>query len=112
MKYYLVGIKGTGMSALAKILYDCGNVVRGVDYSKRQFTEEFMHKEIVIDTFENIVLDDEWFYIIGNAFKLSEVFKIIKNRNFKYAFYPIFIEDFFKIKKIGISGTHGHLHSR
>ena len=31
MKYYLVGIKGTGMSALASMLYDCGNDIIGSD---------------------------------------------------------------------------------
>lgn len=33
MKYYLIGIKGSGMSALANLLYDLGNSVVGYDDS-------------------------------------------------------------------------------
>ena len=31
MKYYCIGIKGTGMSTLAQILHDLGNEVSGYD---------------------------------------------------------------------------------
>ena len=31
MKYYLIGIKGSGMSTLAQILYDLGYEVSGYD---------------------------------------------------------------------------------
>ena len=31
MKYYFIGIKGTGMSALATIMHDLGNTVIGYD---------------------------------------------------------------------------------
>ena len=34
MKFYLVGIKGSGMSALACYLYDLGNIVIGSDYNE------------------------------------------------------------------------------
>ena len=34
MKYYCIGIKGTGMSTLAQMLYDMGNVVAGYDDAK------------------------------------------------------------------------------
>ena len=40
MKYYLVGIKGTGMSALAKCLNDMGETVIGSDTCEHYFTEE------------------------------------------------------------------------
>ena len=33
MNYYLIGIKGSGMSALASILHDLGNTVVGYDDS-------------------------------------------------------------------------------
>ncbi|CCZ57136.1 uDP-N-acetylmuramate--L-alanine ligase [Clostridium sp. CAG:762] len=40
MKYYFVGIKGTGMSGLACILNDLGNTVIGYDdYKEHKFTE-------------------------------------------------------------------------
>lgn len=41
MKYYCIGIKGTGMSTLAQILYDLGNDVTGYDDEKgHKFTEK------------------------------------------------------------------------
>ena len=45
MKYYCLGIKGTGMSTLAQILYDLGNEVSGYDdAAKHKFTEEGLEK--------------------------------------------------------------------
>ena len=45
MKYYCLGIKGTGMSTLAQILYDLGNEVSGYDDAKdHKFTEEGLEK--------------------------------------------------------------------
>ena len=40
MKYYFVGINGTGMSALAKLLKDQGNEVVGSDVVEHYFTED------------------------------------------------------------------------
>ena len=44
MKYYLVGIKGTGMSALAKVLQDLGYEVLGSDVRENYFTDESLKK--------------------------------------------------------------------
>lgn len=107
MKFYLVGIKGTGMSALANILVDLSHEVYGVDYNKKYFTEATFRKSIVVENFENINLKEEYFYIIGNAFKIHEITNKIKELGYQYNYYPEFIENFFKMKKIGVSGTHG-----
>ena len=41
MKYYCIGIKGTGMSTLAQILSDLGNQVSGYDDAKgHKFTQD------------------------------------------------------------------------
>ena len=41
MKYYCIGIKGTGMSTLAQILSDLGNEVSGYDDAKDyKFTQK------------------------------------------------------------------------
>ena len=54
MKYYLVGIKGSGMAALAGILEDDGNIVCGVDIDHEVFTEkELIKRQIKYDTFSN-----------------------------------------------------------
>ena len=45
MKYYLIGIKGAGMSALASLLFDLGNEVVGYDDSlEYKFTLEGLNK--------------------------------------------------------------------
>ena len=41
MKYYCIGIKGTGMSTLAQILSDLGNEVSGYDDAQgHKFTQD------------------------------------------------------------------------
>ena len=40
MRFFFTGIKGTGMSALAEILYDQGADVRGSDITKYVFTQD------------------------------------------------------------------------
>lgn len=45
MKYYLIGIKGSGMSTLANLLYDLGNTIVGYDDSVGyKFTMEGLEK--------------------------------------------------------------------
>ena len=44
MKYFLVGIKGTGMSALAQCLKDLGELVIGSDKDDHYFTEVNLKK--------------------------------------------------------------------
>ena len=107
MHFYFVGIKGTGMSALANILVDLGHQVSGVDYSKKYFTEATFNRSIIVENFENYKLDKNYFYIIGNAFKLHDITKEIMEKGFHFEYYPQFLETFFKMKKIGISGSHG-----
>ena len=56
MKYYLIGIKGSGMSALASILHDLGNIVVGYDDSiEYKFTLEGLNKRNI-----SIYHDDEF----------------------------------------------------
>ncbi len=61
MKYYCIGIKGTGMSTLAQILYDLGNDVSGYDDAiDYKFTQEGLDKrniEIYYD--QNHELDND-----------------------------------------------------
>lgn len=107
--YYLVGIKGSGMSALAQILYDLNYIVRGCDIAKYCFTEEkLLEKDIIIDDLDDIELNNNYTYIIGNSFKNKKEHKIIKNNKFKLELYNDFIDSFFKnYYKICITGTHG-----
>ena len=44
MKYYLVGIKGTGMASLARILKDNGHEIVGCDSDEYFFTQDLLDK--------------------------------------------------------------------
>ena len=45
MRYHFIGIKGSGMSALAIVLKGLGHKVKGSDYSTYIFTEDLLVKE-------------------------------------------------------------------
>ena len=106
MKYYLVGIKGSGMSALAKILIGYGCDVLGCDYNTFYYTQDGLSCEI--ENINDVILDDDYFYIIGNAFKKHELTKKIIEDNYQYDYYASFISSCFINKKmVCVSGTHG-----
>lgn len=109
MKYYLVGIKGTGMTSLACMLKDLGHQVRGSDVTDIYFTDEILKKkkiEILPISKNNINGKDT--YIIGNSFDKTnqEVAEILKN-DYEYYYYHQFIGKIMDKKIIAISGTHG-----
>ena len=67
--YYFIGIKGTGMAALASILHDEGNVVEGSDLPKHFFTQQPLDdRKIKIYDFDPANIRDNMNVIIGNAF--------------------------------------------
>lgn len=109
MKYFLIGIKGTGMSALASLLKDFNYEVCGSDEETLYFTEETLkEKNISVYAFGEFEFTDEYIYIIGNAYDRnhSEVAKIIE-KQFVYYYYHEFIGQVLKMHTIAISGTHG-----
>lgn len=71
MKYYLVGIKGAGMSALALILNDLGYQVIGYDDAKdHRFTEDkLIARNIPIYTGSNDVIDKNTVMIYSPAIR-------------------------------------------
>ena len=81
--YYFIGIKGSGMAALAIMLKEIGNEVVGSDLDKHFFTEDELIKhgiKILPFNFENI--KDNYTVIIGNAF-LEDFPEVIAARNNK-----------------------------
>ena len=109
MKYYFVGIKGTGMSALAKLLKDQGNEVAGSDVVEHYFTEDsLIEKGITIKNFDENNINSDYFYIIGNAFNDENIeVKTIKINQYKYMYYHDFIGKMLNKKTIACCGTHG-----
>lgn len=107
MKYYLVGIKGSGMSALANILIKDGHIVEGVDVKEDFYTSEVLKGVNVIE-FEDFSIKDDFIYIIGNAYINHKITNLIIEANMKYETYPKFIDKYFKrLSMIGVAGTHG-----
>ncbi len=69
MNIYFIGIKGSGMSALATILKNRGNDVKGSDVEKVFFTDEKLHSVgIKVESFESEIAEDTDLVILGNAF--------------------------------------------
>ncbi len=109
MKYYFIGIKGTGMAALAVMLHELGNEVRGSDLENHFFTEdELVERGIRIFPFDpdNITAEDT--VIIGNAF-LEDFPEVMRARSLCKCFrYHEFLGEFMKdYQTVGICGSHG-----
>lgn len=67
--YHFVGIKGTGMSALAQILNDMGFQVQGSDIEKEIFTQKALEQQgIPVLPFDKNNIKDGMTVIAGNAF--------------------------------------------
>lgn len=109
-EFFFVGIKGSGMAALACILKSLGHEVSGSDIDKHLFTEAQLHElNIPIYPF-NTIPKEHSTVIIGNAFKDDfEDVKRIKERNdcvtYRYHEYLGLLMN--EKTSIGISGSHG-----
>lgn len=111
MKYYLIGIKGSGMSALASLLYDLGNTVIGYDDSTEyKFTLEGLKKRnIKIYHNDDFIPDDDYIVCYSNAINDShKEIKRLKKYNLKTIKYQDLIGSLTKkYETISVSGTHG-----
>ncbi len=109
-KYHFVGIKGTGMSALAQILYDMKHQVQGSDYDKRFFTQQALEeKNIPLLPFDKNNINMDEIVIAGNAFP-DDHEEIKKAREMGVPTYRYF--DFLSHladthTSVAITGTHG-----
>lgn len=109
-KFHFIGIKGSGMSSLAQILFDNGYSVQGSDIEETLFTQKGLEdRGIMMFPFDKKNITGEHIYIIGNAFdeKNIEVKKVLLE-NCKYYRYHEFLGYLMqRFVSIGISGTHG-----
>ena len=112
MKYYMAGIKGAGMSALALLLSDLGYKIVGYDdAAEHRFTEDkLLERGIKIYTGPNDELDNETVVIYSPALRLSEHPELIKAQSMNLKIYE-YQEYLGKLTKkyetISISGCHG-----
>ena len=111
MKYYCIGIKGTGMSTLAQILHDLGNEVSGYDDAKgHKFTQDGLEKRnIPIYYDHNHPIDKDTIVTYSVAFKEDhEEMKRVKKLGLTIKKYSELMGDVINLfETIGVSGTHG-----
>ncbi|SHN04625.1 UDP-N-acetylmuramate--L-alanine ligase [Gracilibacillus kekensis] len=108
--YHFIGIKGTGMSALAQILADSGKQVQGSDIEKHIFTQEALKdKDILILPFSENNIKDGLIIIAGNAFKDDhEEIKKAKELGLPFYRYHEFLGEWIKqFTSIAVTGAHG-----
>lgn len=108
--YHFIGIKGTGMSALAHILHDSGYTVQGSDIEKHIFTEDALReKNIKILPFDESNIEEGLIVIAGNAFT-DEHEEIAKAKQMDLPFYRYheFLGEWLKkFTSIAVTGAHG-----
>ena len=111
MKYFCVGIKGSGMSTLAQILKDLGNEVSGYDDNpKETFTCEGLHKrDIKIYTDINHPIDKDTIVTYSKAFSEEhKELKYLHSLNLQFISYNELLGKLTSMfETTCVCGTHG-----
>lgn len=108
--YHFIGIKGTGMSALAQILHDAGETVQGSDIEKYFFTQKTLEeKEIPILPFSLDNIRKEDVIIAGTAFAKDhpEINKALELGNDFYWYHEFLGKWANKYTSVAVTGSHG-----
>ncbi|MGQ2375988.1 UDP-N-acetylmuramate--L-alanine ligase [Companilactobacillus zhachilii] len=108
--YHFVGIKGTGMSALALILKDLGYEVQGSDIDKYTFTQRGLEQAgIKILPFDENNIHEGLTIVKGNAFNDDQVeIKKANDMHLSVITYPELVGKLVNdYTSIGIAGSHG-----
>lgn len=108
--YHFVGIKGSGMSALAHILFDIGETVQGSDIEKEFFTEKSLReKGITILPFNQENIKEGMTIIAGNAFN-DDHEEIVRAHELGLTVtrYHDFLGNFMsQYTSVAVTGSHG-----
>ena len=108
--YYFVGIKGSGMSSLASILFDLGYEVLGSDKEEHYFTEEGLsERNINILPFDENNIKDGMIIVKGNAFddEHPEIKKAIELELPIYTYQEMLSKLTKMFRTITVAGCHG-----
>ena len=108
--YHFVGIKGSGMSALALILHEKGFKVQGSDIEEYVFTQREIEKaNILILPFGAENIKENMVVIAGNAFPdTHEEIVAANEKGLEVIRYHKFIGEFInKFTSIAVTGSHG-----
>lgn len=110
-RLHFVGIKGTGMAALARICYKLGYHVQGSDIATHFFTEDALRDlGIPISEFNANSIEDGMSVIVGNAFGDDHVEVLAANNNdtVRVVRYHDFLGEIMSdYRTIAVSGSHG-----
>ena len=110
MIYYFIGIKGSGMSSLAQIMFDLGYNVMGSDKPNHFFTEvPLIEKGIKILDFNEDNIKENMIIVQGNAFNddFPEVKKAHELGLKIYSYQEMIDKITCDSKLIAVSGCHG-----
>ena len=111
MKYYCIGIKGTGMSTLAQILSDLGNEVSGYDDSvEYKFTQKGLEDRNIKIYYDNDHdIDKDTIVTYSVAFKPDHKELVrVKEMGLTIKKYNEIVGDVTKMfNTISVAGTHG-----
>lgn len=109
-KYFFIGIKGSGMSALALVVHDLGYQVAGSDIDQYTFTQQGLEAAgIPIYAFDAANVQPDWIYIAGNAFTDDHPeIKAAHDQGYQVIRYHDFLGQLMQdYTSIGVAGTHG-----
>lgn len=110
MKYHFIGIKGSGMSALAQIMFDLGNYVQGSDVNHHLFTQNRLEeKGIKLLPFDENNIESDMIIVVGNAFGEDNIeLKRARQLNLKvYKYFELLGELINKYNSLSVCGCHG-----
>lgn len=109
-RYHFTGIKGSGMSSLAQILFDAGEQVQGSDVDTYYFTEQPLRdRGIEILTFDENNMTQGLTVIAGNAFSDDHP-ELVRARELglEVIRYHKFLGEYSnRYTSIAITGAHG-----
>lgn len=108
--YHLIGIKGSGMSALAQMLHDLGHVIQGEDIDTAIFTQTPLEaRNIPMYSFGSAPLSADMIVIASNAYGDDHPSVIrCKSLGLPIQRYHHFLGEWMKsYTSIAITGSHG-----
>lgn len=108
--YHFIGIKGSGMSALAQILSDMNYKVQGSDVAKEFFTQKPLEERgIPLLTFQKENIQEGQTIIASAAYNEENVeVREAKEKNIRVYKYPEFLGEFIhQFTSIAVTGSHG-----
>lgn len=108
--YYLIGIKGTGMSALACMLHDLGYKVKGSDVDRHFFTEKGLDERgIEYFVYDEKNVTSDMIIIKGNVIKENNP-ELIKAKELDlkiYTYQQMLSKLSKRFRTITVGGCHG-----